>query len=377
MKQLLLSFFALLVISAVSAQPGLQVLDQYDNDVTGKTITVYSNNPLAELLESHLKVRNSGDQELSVFLRRVNNSVVANSSNSFCFGVNCYPPFIDTSQVATQLGIGVTDASFLGDYYPGGGRGITSVTYEFYDNTTTASKISASVTVLYAVADVLDLFDEAGNLVNNKIINIHSTNTSAAAIMAAMVKVKNNSSVELFTYAGRIQNTVVPGSFNTFCYGVCYPPFVDTSSVVVQIPAGAIDTNFVADYSPSGNGGTTSLTFNFYDNFTLGSPVVATVTIEFTLSGVGIPENTMFVFTEPSPNPASSFTTFSYELPAQTRNAYLSIRNMLGSEINNVVLDRDSGKAVVNTDQLASGMYLYSLVIDGKISFTKKLIVKH
>lgn len=377
MKQLLLFFLASLLSLVVAAQPSLRILDQYDNDVTGKTITVYHNSPLAELLEAHLKVVNNGDTDLDVFLRRVNNNVVSVSSNSFCFGVNCYPPNVDTSQEVTRIQVGNINSSFVGDYYPNGGRGISSVTYEFYDNTTAATKVSASVTILYAVADVIDLYDEEGHTVNNSVITVHTSDTSASAYLDTKVKVKNNTSQDLFMYARRITNVAVPGTTNTFCYGVCYPPFVDTSFVVVNIPGGAVDSNFVADYTPAGQGGTTSLTYEFYDLSTLGYPVTATVTIEFSLSGVGIPENSSLVFDGPTPNPAQQFTTFTYDLPKSAKSASLLIRNLIGAEVDHIVLDRESGKAIVNTASLPSGIYLYSLLIDNKVSFTHKLIVSH
>ncbi len=377
MKRLLLSLLAMSFLGTVVAQPALQIFDQYDNDVTGKTITVYSNNPLAELMESHLKVYNSGDTDLNVFVRRINNTAVTNSSNAFCFGINCYPPTTDTSQVETPIQVGIMNTTFIGDYYPNQGRGISSVTYEFYDNTSTANKVSASVTVLYALADVLDILDEEGNIINNSTLVVSSNDTSMAAYFDAKVLVRNNTSTDLFMYARRIQNAVVPGTTNTFCYGVCYPPFIDTSFVVVTIPAGGTDNNFVADYTPAGNAGATSLTYEFYDNYTLGEPTTASFTVIFNLSGVGMPENKGLSFSEPTPNPASSFTVFNFDLPASVRSAYMSIRSISGSEVEQIMLDRESGKAIVHTADLPAGLYLYSLVTDGKVNFTKKLLVRH
>jgi len=377
MLRLLLSASFFLLIALVNSQPAMQVLDMYENDITGKTITVYTDNPLATDLKSHVYVKNSGDTDLVVYVRRIVNSAVSQSTNGFCFGVNCYPPNIDTSQVETPISIGEINTTFEGDYYPNGGRGISSITYEFYDINTTANKVAASVTVLYGVADVIDLFDEDDHLVNNSTIVVHSTDTSQSSYLHAQVKLKNNTSSELTMYARRIDNSVVPGTMNTFCFGVCYPPDVDTSTVEVKIPGGATDENFLADYYPNGNAGATSLTFAFFDNVTLGAPVTASVTIIFNVSGVGVPENSLYVLNEPYPNPALEFATFTYDLPVSTKTAYLSIRNMVGAEVETVLLDRASGKAVVNTSNLPTGIYLYSLILDGKVNFTKKLAVRH
>jgi len=106
MLRLFLSSSLFLIITAVTSQPALQVLDMYENDITGKTITIYTDNPLATDLKSHVYVKNSGEIDLSVYVRRIVNSAVSQSTNGFCFGVNCYPPLVDTSQVETRISIG-------------------------------------------------------------------------------------------------------------------------------------------------------------------------------------------------------------------------------------------------------------------------------
>ena len=376
MKHLILLLTSLFLITLVSAQPSLQVLDHNNNVVTGKTITIYNNDYNAALLSLQLKVQNTGNADLNVFTYRKNNIVAAGSANSFCFGVNCYPPFVDTSKVVTPIRAGAIDTSFLGDYYPYGALGVSSVTYIFYDNTTFSSTVSASVTVNYAVAPI-ELFDTAGNQVNGSVISVLSSDTSSASLLNATVKVKNNSGSDLVMFVHRISNTVVPYTSNSFCFGVCYPPTTDTSTVSVTIPNRKEDSTFLADYYPNGNGGTTSLTYEFYDNGAFGSPLVASFTVNFTLKGVGVPDISKTIFNGPFPNPSSDFTTFNYTLPADISNAYLIIRNMLGIEIQRVLLSRESGKAIVNTSQLQSGMYVYSLIMNGNPAFTRKLVVKH
>jgi hypothetical protein len=373
MKHILLSLAFLFCLTLVSAQPGLQILDHSNNDVTGKTVTVYNNDHNAGLLEIHLKVKNTGNSDLNVFMVRVNNLVAGSSTNSFCFGVNCYPPFVDTSQVVTSIPAGHVDTSFTGDYYPTGAIGVSSVTYIFYDND---AAVSASVTVNFAVAPI-ELFDAAGSLLNGTVYPVLGTDTSMSATISASIKVLNNSGADIELFVHRISNSLVPNTSNSFCYGVCYPPYVDTSFVSVMIPNGTTDSTFIADYFPMGQGGTTSLTYEFFDNGAFGCPLVASFTVEFTLRGVGISEIPGLAFSGPSPNPASGFATFSYSLPANMSGAYLSIRNILGVEVQNILLDKTSGKAIVNTSQLQPGMYVCSLISNGKAAFSKKLIVKH
>jgi Secretion system C-terminal sorting domain len=77
------------------------------------------------------------------------------------------------------------------------------------------------------------------------------------------------------------------------------------------------------------------------------------------------------------PNPATSSTTIDYSLPAGAGAAFCQIYGLSGNMIAAVSLPTAQGKSQVqvNTAQLAAGMYIYALVVDGKVLATKKLVV--
>jgi hypothetical protein len=77
------------------------------------------------------------------------------------------------------------------------------------------------------------------------------------------------------------------------------------------------------------------------------------------------------------PNPASNSTTIDYSLPAGAGAAFCQIYGLSGNMITAVSLPSAQGKSQVqvNTAQLAAGMYIYALVVDGKVLGTKKLVV--
>ena len=77
------------------------------------------------------------------------------------------------------------------------------------------------------------------------------------------------------------------------------------------------------------------------------------------------------------PNPANSSTTIDYSLPAGAGAAFCQIYGLSGNVITAVSLPASQGKSsvAVNTAQLAAGMYIYALVVDGKVLATKKLVV--
>jgi hypothetical protein len=77
------------------------------------------------------------------------------------------------------------------------------------------------------------------------------------------------------------------------------------------------------------------------------------------------------------PNPASNSTTIDYSLPAGAGVAVCQIYSLSGSQVAAVALPAAPGKSQVslNTSQLAAGMYIYALVVDGKVLGTKQLAV--
>jgi hypothetical protein len=77
------------------------------------------------------------------------------------------------------------------------------------------------------------------------------------------------------------------------------------------------------------------------------------------------------------PNPANGSTIIDYSLPAGAGAAFCQIYGLGGNMVTAVSLPSSQGKSqvAVNTSQLASGMYIYALVVDGKVLATKKLVV--
>lgn len=77
------------------------------------------------------------------------------------------------------------------------------------------------------------------------------------------------------------------------------------------------------------------------------------------------------------PNPANSVTTIDYSLPTGVGAATCQIYSLAGAPVATLVLSNAQGRSQVqlSTSQLASGMYVYALVVDGKVLDTKKLVV--
>lgn len=76
-----------------------------------------------------------------------------------------------------------------------------------------------------------------------------------------------------------------------------------------------------------------------------------------------------------TPNPFNSQTEIKYIIPTESKNSQICIYNMTGELKRKYDLREKNGEIIVSSSGLNSGMFLYALIIDGKVIDTKKMIV--
>lgn len=216
--------------------------------------------------------------------------------------------------------------------------------------------------------------DTSNSIVNGSTITVYSANINTD-FMDISLRVKNNTLEELRMFVRRIINNEVDSSTNSFCFGIrCYPSTTDTSEDAVLLAPG-LDTTFLGDYQPSHHTGKTSITYEFYEGSHTSVP--AQVTVNYIVSPLGLGNDlNSYEFSRAFPNPASSSTSFEYNIPDGSKGNIL-VRNLLGSIVRDVKLDKLQGRAIINTNDLKDGVYFYSLILDNKAIVTKKLIIRH
>lgn len=78
-----------------------------------------------------------------------------------------------------------------------------------------------------------------------------------------------------------------------------------------------------------------------------------------------------------SPNPFSESTMIKLNIPQSTTTANILIYDLNGKQIEKVSVDeRGETNVTVYASNLESGMYIYSLILDGKVISTRKMIVE-
>lgn len=84
-----------------------------------------------------------------------------------------------------------------------------------------------------------------------------------------------------------------------------------------------------------------------------------------------------FSVSEAYPNPVITEAKFDYIFPIHYREAKIIIRSLLGSVIVEQTFEGTQGTLNINLQDVHNGIYFYSIVIEGEIKETKKLIIKH
>jgi hypothetical protein len=205
---------------------------------------------------------------------------------------------------------------------------------------------------------------------------------NAGFIFNTFLNVKNVGSAAISVLCKKVELTMIDSTAMAMCWaGACYSPETFVSPYSELIEPGQTNNEFSGDYM------TTKMSFAF----TIGQSEVrwvffnqdnvndsVSVTIKYSTFGVGIEDGNVrqASLSNAYPNPSRSSSIFSYSIPSGSEGSVV-VRNILGSTLVSEPLAAGNGNFTINTENLGDGIYFYSLMLDGKISQTKKLIVKH
>ncbi len=232
-----------------------------------------------------------------------------------------------------------------------------------------------AIIISSSVGQDIQIFNDQNVLIrNNSVIQVYGNPTDDQ--IKAMLWLKNASMSELSLSVIKevaLQSDINKNSF----YWDSYIEYNESPTYSIFLAPGQVNKDFSALYTPKANIGVSKVKYTFFD---LSNPQISsTVTIEFITdnSFSSIEREAKFSLSDVYPNPAESIVYFDFTLQDQILEAKIIIRTLLGSIVSEANLEGTRGKASINVDDLAEGIYFYSLVVDSDIKLTKKLIVKH
>lgn len=76
-----------------------------------------------------------------------------------------------------------------------------------------------------------------------------------------------------------------------------------------------------------------------------------------------------------TPNPFNRETTIRYNITGQFDNAFIGIYDLNGKQVKRITVKETNGQIVVPANILSPGTYIYSLVVEGQLIDSKKMVV--
>lgn len=225
-------------------------------------------------------------------------------------------------------------------------------------------------------AQSLVIKDKSGVEVTGQSIDFICPVATGYSFQSFGLDVFNISNLSKNVKVRRYYNSVADSSEVSICWLSCYPSHVWETPDPITIDPGTFSPNFTGDltyYSPQG---TTAVKFVFFDmdNTTDTSFVI----VNYVIGSLGVPtiHSDQISLSNAYPNPAASNVNIDYKLPSNVSGANIKVTNLLGTIIDNVVLDKTEGKAILNVNSLKNGIYFYSLIINNSATITRKFVVK-
>lgn len=207
-------------------------------------------------------------------------------------------------------------------------------------------------TIMYCVTDLNSMFD------GGQVIVINNT----ASAMGVDVE--------------RFADEFACFTSNQFCWTICYSPWTSVSPDSIVIPAYDSTGVFHGWVDPDGHEGCCYIKYRFFDS--ADTTVYSDVTIKYCFANVCTPDVGIDEVSSTQmslyPNPASDI--FTMEFAAAEKGGIISLMDLTGKVAKQINVPSGITKINIPIDGLQNGVYLCSLLIDGKATSTKKIIVK-
>lgn len=195
-----------------------------------------------------------------------------------------------------------------------------------------------------------------------------ATNLCKGAYSVTVTDNNGNMSVANVTITNYPQPVPVISADTTNTILQCNPAFVSYQWIINGAPiSGATNQN----YTPTQNG---SYTVHVTDSN--GCEATA---VKFDVSWVGLEELNCpieAVLYQNEPNPFDGSTVIRYFIPEVSKGtAYIAFYDMYGKELKKIeITTKGFGKIDANTDNLASGIYTYSIIVNDVVIDSKKMM---
>ncbi len=224
----------------------------------------------------------------------------------------------------------------------------------------------------YTYAQNLVLSHDGEPLEPNAEIEVEGLATDPEIIVE--LDVTNNGSSSVDVLCQRYELDMVPGSMSAICWGgLCYPPNTSLSPLATTIgPGVTIENDFSGHYYPQMNTGISTIAYTFFDQANPNDSVM--VTVMYNGLTVGIGENSAMEI-KTYPNPADESLKVDLQGNASGQEVTVKLISASGTLVHEATTSGSS--LLINTSELAEGIYMYHAFSGGRLIAADKVVVKH
>lgn len=226
--------------------------------------------------------------------------------------------------------------------------------------------------VMTVFAEQIQLFNSNGTeILHNSTIKINGSSSESINEFAIFVSNMQDFSGLLNIERRIIEN--INGSDNRFYWNTARKK----NRKINFIDAFESNKEFILEFLPNNYSGKSIIEYTVSLTDKADKEIIFIVEYnirEASINSLGINNYTV---SEVYPNPVISEAKFDYIFPTHFREAKIIIRSLLGSIIVEQVFEGTQGTLNINLQDAQNGIYFYSVIIEGEIKETKKLIIKH
>lgn len=172
----------------------------------------------------------------------------------------------------------------------------------------------------------------------------------------------------------RTVNNLFAGHSSYFCWVQCYGSQTSVAPDNITLAPGATTDVFRGDLETNAISGISIVSYCFYDVNNPSDSVCVEYIYDATTGITEVVSSKNFI-SKPYPNPATTSTNFYINVVKGSKSARLKFFNMLGAEVKDVAVAENKNSLKVNVSDLKAGIYFYSLVVEGKVTTTGKLMI--
>ena len=193
------------------------------------------------------------------------------------------------------------------------------------------------------------------------------------------IKIKNISNKPIYIFFDRVEKVIGSTQTTNFCWGDdCYDTSTKRLPLSKRIESGKTSDAFVSVLHSGLVDGFSTVKYNIYTRSNKQEVLTHEVTylIEEDKNSEALYVSDQLVFNEIYPNPVREYAIINYKVNDPETQAKIVLHNVLGSVVGVYDLLASEQILKIEAKEFNSGIYFYTLYIDGDGILTKKLIIR-